>query len=101
VEWAERAGTIAERTDELTEPAPQEARPTQGRDQEAGKSQELWIRDNRERMHFKLVEVLRKLDHDAVAGARIRKKRRLGEAPRWPAFVPKVVKNQLVDVGQS
>jgi hypothetical protein len=50
-------------------------------------------------MHFKLVEVLRKLDHDAVAGARIRKKRRLGEAPRW--FVPKVVKNQLVDVGQS
>jgi hypothetical protein len=52
-------------------------------------------------MDFKLAEVLRKLDHDAVAGARIRKKRRLGEAPRWPAFVPKVVKNQLVDVGQS
>ena len=39
-------------------------------DDKLGKSQERWIRDNRERLHFpfKLVEVLRKLDHDAVAG---------------------------------
>jgi|SRR5450631_673396 hypothetical protein len=35
-----------------------------------GKSQERWVRDNRERLHFpfKLVEVLKKLDHDAAAG---------------------------------
>jgi VRR-NUC domain len=39
-------------------------------DDKLGKSQERWIRDNCERLHFpfKLVEVLRKLDHDAVAG---------------------------------
>jgi VRR-NUC domain len=39
-------------------------------DDKLGKSQERWIRDNRERLHFpfKLVEVLKKLDHDAVAG---------------------------------
>ena len=37
-------------------------------DDKLGKSQERWIRDNRERLHFsfKLVEVLRKLDHDAL-----------------------------------
>ena len=35
-----------------------------------GKSQERWIRDNLERLHFpfKLAEVLRKLDHDALPG---------------------------------
>jgi VRR-NUC domain len=39
-------------------------------DDKLGKSQERWVRDNRERLHFpfKSVEVLRKLDHDAVAG---------------------------------
>jgi VRR-NUC domain len=44
-------------------------------DDKVGKSQERWIRDNRERLHFpfKLVEVLRQLDHDAVAGRGSRK----------------------------
>ena len=46
----ERAGTIGEPTEELTDPAQKRARRKAGT-KEAGESQKLWIRD-RERMHF-------------------------------------------------
>jgi hypothetical protein len=45
-----------------------------------GKSQERWIRDNRERLHFpfKLVEVLRKLDHEMNLSMLVSRDRRSG-----------------------
>jgi hypothetical protein len=45
-----------------------------------GKSQERWIRDNRERLHFpfKLVEVLRKLDHEMHLSMLVSRDRRSG-----------------------
>jgi hypothetical protein len=75
-------------------------------DDKLGKSQERWVRDNRERLHFpfKLVEVLRKLDHHAVAGPGSGESGGLGNAVAAGAgrhLSPKVVKKEPVDHGQS
>jgi VRR-NUC domain len=58
-----------------------------------GKSQERLVRDNRERLHFpfKLVEVLKKLDHDGAAGPGSGQRGALvnavaGRRPSWPGI---------------
>jgi VRR-NUC domain len=74
-------------------------------DDKLGKSQERWIRGDRERLRFpfKLVEVLRKLDYDAIAGRGSRKSAGLVNAVAAGTEMAGICRreNELVDHGRS